>query len=122
MKGKRKNTSDIDFGRDKVTVYLTEYEYERIESVGRGGFNDDRAVKGMLRTFAAIRLYGLAAETTGFVPVHSDIFKKIAGARNYARYRDALKAGGEEVEADGHEFEVTTVRDSFNDVVKALGE
>lgn len=94
MKGKRKNTSDIDFGRDKVTVYLTEYEYERIESVGRGGFNDDRAVKGMLRTFAAIRLYGLAAETTGFVPIHSDIFKKIAGARNYARYRDALKAGG----------------------------
>ena len=71
-----------------------EYEYERIESVGRGGFNDDRAVKGMLRTFAAIRLYGLAAETTGFVPIHSDIFKKIAGARNYARYRDALKAGG----------------------------
>lgn len=84
MKGKRKNTSDIDFGRDKVTVYLTDAKYERIESVGRGGFNDDRAVKGMLRTFAAIRLYGLAAETTGFVPIHSDIFKKIAGARNYA--------------------------------------
>lgn len=94
MKGKRKNTSDIDFGRDKVTVYLTDAEYERIESVGRGGFNDDRAVKGMLRTFAAIRLYGLAAGTTGYVPIHSDIFKKIAGARNYARYRDALKAGG----------------------------
>lgn len=77
-----------------MTVYLTDAEYKRIESVGRGGFNDGRAVKGMLRTFAAIRLYGLAAETTGFVPMHSDIFKKIAGARNYARYRDALKAGG----------------------------
>lgn len=37
MKGKRKNTSDIDFGRDKVTVYLTDAEYERIESVGRDG-------------------------------------------------------------------------------------
>ena len=35
MKGKRKNTSDIDFGRDKVAVYLTDAEYERIESVGR---------------------------------------------------------------------------------------
>ena len=77
-----------------MTVYLTDAKYERIESVGRGGFNDGRAVKGMLRTFAAIRLYGLAAETTGFVPIHSDIFKKIAGARNYARYRDALKASG----------------------------
>lgn len=65
MKGKRKNTSDIDFGRDQVTVYLTDAEYKRIESVGRGGFNDGRAVKGMLRTFAAIRLYGLAAGTTG---------------------------------------------------------
>lgn len=94
MKGKRKNTSDIDFGRDKVTVYLTDAKYERIESVGRGGDNDGRAVKGMLRTFATIRLYGLAAGTTGFVPVHSDIFKKIAGARNHTRYRDALKAGG----------------------------
>lgn len=94
MKGKRKNTSDIDFGRDKVAVYLTDAEYKRIESVGRGGFNDGRAVKGMLRTFAAIRLYGLAAGTTGYVPIHSDIFKKLAGARNYARYRDALKAGG----------------------------
>lgn len=94
MKGKRKNTSDIDFRRDKVTVYLTDAEYERIESVGRGGFNDGRVVKGMLRTFAAIRLYGLAAGTTGYVPIHSDIFKKIAGVRNYARYRDALKASG----------------------------
>ncbi len=43
MKGKQKNTSDIDFGRDKVTVYLTEYEYERIESVGRGGDKDGGA-------------------------------------------------------------------------------
>lgn len=94
MKGKQKNTSDIDFGRDNVTVYLTGYEYERIESIGRDGFNDGRAVKGMLRTFAAIRLYGLAAGTTGYVPIHSDIFKKLAGARNYSRYRDALKTGG----------------------------
>lgn len=46
MKGKRKNTSDIDFGRDKVTVYLTDAEYERIESVGRGGFNEAGRSKG----------------------------------------------------------------------------
>ena len=45
MKGQQKNISDIDFGRDKVTVYLTDAEYERIESVGRDGFNDGRAVR-----------------------------------------------------------------------------
>ena len=78
--------------KDKqLVVYLTRSEYDYIESFAKKAFKDSRFQKGMIKTYAIIKLYAQLNPTTRYVPIHHNLFKYGVSAKNYGLYQDTLQ-------------------------------
>ena len=91
MAKKNYKANDIEYNKDgTITLYISEFTYNSLESLGRQYFKDSRCREGLIKTYALIKLHQLISMGNDAVSIHSSLFAKIS-KRNYTKYLDVLK-------------------------------
>ena len=91
MAKKDYKANDIEYGKDgTITLYISEFTYNSLESLGRQYFKDSRCREGLIKAYALIKLHQLISKGNDAVAIHSSLFAKIS-KRNYTKYLDVLK-------------------------------
>ena len=91
MAKKNYKANDIEYNKDgTITLYISEFTYNSLESLGRQYFKDSRCREGLIKTYALIKLHQLTSMSNDAVAIHSSLFAKIS-KRNYTKYLDVLK-------------------------------
>ena len=91
MAKKNYKANDIEYNKDgTITLYISEFTYNSLESLGRKYFKDSRCREGLIKAYALIKLHQLISKGNDAVAIHSSLFAKIS-KRNYTKYLDILK-------------------------------
>ena len=91
MAKKNYKVNDIEYSKDgTITLYISEFTYNSLESLGKQYFRDSRCREGLIKTYALIKLHQLISMSNDAVSIHSSLFAKIS-KRNYTKYLDVLK-------------------------------
>ena len=91
MAKKNYKANDIEYNKDgTITLYISEFTYNSLESLGRQYFKDSRCREGLIKTYALIKLHQLTSMSNDTVAIHSSLFAQIS-KRNYTKYLDVLK-------------------------------
>ena len=91
MAKKNYKANDIEYNKDgTITLYIDEFTYNSLESLGRQYFKDSRCREGLIKTYALIKLHQLTSMSNDAVAIHSSLFAKIS-KRNYTKYLDVLQ-------------------------------
>ncbi len=89
-----KKIAKFDSKKGKVTFQVNKGEYDYVRRFADEHEKDFRRQCGMLKTFLIIKLYSLLYRTrSGYVKIHSTVFKDSMSDKNYKAYRDLLKSG-----------------------------
>ena len=60
MAKKDYKANDIEYGKDgTITLYISEFTYNSLESLGKQYFRDSRCREGLIKTYALIKLHQL---------------------------------------------------------------
>lgn len=91
MVKKNYKANDIEYNKDgTITLYISEFTYNSLESLGRQYFKDSRCREGLIKAYALIKLHQLISMCNDAVSIHSSLFAKIS-KRNYTKYLDILQ-------------------------------
>ena len=91
MAKKNYKANDIEYNKNgTITLYISEFTYNSLESLGRKYFKDSRCREGLIKAYALIKLHQLISKGNDAVAIHSSLFAKIS-KRNYTKYLDVLK-------------------------------
>ena len=91
MAKKNYKANDIEYNKDgTITLYISEFTYNSLESLGRQYFRDSRCREGLIKTYALIKLHQLISKGNDAVAIHSSLFAQIS-KRNYTKYLDVLQ-------------------------------
>ena len=91
MAKKNYKANDIEYNKDgTITLYISEFTYNSLESLGKQYFKDSRCREGLIKTYALIKLHQLISKGNDAVAIHSSLFALIS-KRNYTKYLDILK-------------------------------
>ena len=91
MAKKNYKANDIEYNKDgTITLYISEFTYNSLESLGRQYFKDSRCREGLIKAYALIKLHQIISMSNDAVSIHSSLFAKIS-KRYYTKYLDVLK-------------------------------
>ncbi|MBR5551435.1 MAG: hypothetical protein IKV83_05910, partial [Muribaculaceae bacterium] len=91
MAKKNYKANDIEYNKDgTITLYISEFTYNSLESLGKQYFKDSRCREGLIKTYALIKLHQLISKGNDAVAIHSSLFALIS-KRNYTKYLDILQ-------------------------------
>ena len=91
MAKKNYKANDIEYNNDgTITLYISEFTYNSLESLGKQYFRDSRCREGLIKAYALIKLHQLISMSNDAVAIHSSLFVQIS-KRNYTKYLDILK-------------------------------
>ena len=91
MAKKDYKANDIEYGKDgTITLYISEFTCNSLESLGKQYFKDSRCREELIKTYALIKLHQLISKGNDAVAIHSSLFAKIS-KRNYTKYLDVLQ-------------------------------
>ena len=91
MAKKNYKANDIEYNKDgTITLYISEFTHNSLESLGKQYFKDSRCREGLIKTYALIKLHQLISKGNDAVAIHSSLFALIS-KRNYTKYLDILK-------------------------------
>lgn len=91
MAKKNYKANDIEYNKDgTITLYISEFTYNSLESLGKQYFKDSRCREGLIKTYALIKLHQLISKGNDAVAIHSSLFALIS-KRNYTKYLDVLQ-------------------------------
>ena len=96
-----------DVGKDKITVYLKQSEYDYLENLAKLQYKDSRQILGVVKTYALIKFYSKMNPAQLFVPIRSEMFRNGISAKNYKTYLTFL-TDKSVIEVKHHEIEVYT--------------